>query len=55
MSAARDYINAILTLMALVVVVPFVLTAAAAYMVWDMCFGKSEAQGGEAWESSEWE
>lgn len=52
--AIRDGINALLTLMALVVVVPFVLVAAALFMVWDMCFGRADP-GDDAWEWADYE
>lgn len=55
MSQAKDYINAILTLVLFVLVLPVLLVAIPALMAWEFCFGKPEAQGGESWESSEWE
>lgn len=51
---ARECITATLTLGALVVVVPFVLVAAALFMTWDMCFGKPE-RCDDSWEWADYE
>lgn len=52
--AIRDGLTALLTLMALLVVVPVILTLGCLVCLWDMCFGVT-AQGEDAWEWSEYE